>query len=137
MELEEAPAGVVEHTVQHNTDAKFVGGIKQFAKRLGAPQQRVHSVVVISVVAVVGCRLEDGVEIDGIDAQIGQIIQMFEHADEVPTLVAVYCGGAVPRFEVGGLAQGIAVCEAVREYLIEYGVLYPIRCVYVFVWHGL
>ena len=70
MELEEAPAGVVEDAVEHDADAPGVGLVDQPPERGVAAQHRVDLLVVVRVIAVVRRRLEDRREVDGVDAQV-------------------------------------------------------------------
>ena len=62
VELEKSPAGMVEHAIQHDPDPPPVRFFEQPGKGLVSPQQRINLVIIMRVVAVAGCRLEDRVE---------------------------------------------------------------------------
>jgi len=83
-------------------------------------------------VAVVGGRREDGVQVDGVDAQLGQIVEALDDAGQIAALKAVGSGRAAPGLELhtcsrraGAVVVGVAG-EAVGEYLIEDGISNPI-----------
>jgi hypothetical protein len=80
VKLVQTPAGVVEDAIEHHADPAGVSRVQQFAKRAISPQDRIHPVVVVGVIAVVGRRLEDGVEVDGRDPQCLQVIQPFRRS---------------------------------------------------------
>ena len=127
MELEEAAAGVVEDAVQHHADAAGVRRVEQLAQRRVAAQHRVHLVVVVRVIAMVRARLEDRVEVDGVDPQVGQVVQVLGHAEQIAALVAVGRGRRAPRLQVAGLRHAVGPGETIREDLVENGVLDPGR----------
>jgi hypothetical protein len=81
VELEETPAGVVEHPVQHDLDTACMRFIKQRPQRGVAPKQRIHVVVVVCMVAMVRRRLKYRVEVDRVDPQVRQVIKVLHHPE--------------------------------------------------------
>ena len=124
----EAAARVVEDTVEHDADAAGVGGVEQFAQRVVAAEQGVDLVVVVRVVAVVGRRGEDGIQIEGGNAQVVQVVEVVDDAVEVAALKPLFFGRGAPRLEGDLLLLGhlSAPGKAVREDLVEDGVLCPV-----------
>ncbi len=126
VELEESPAGVIEHAVQDDLDPLRVRPVDQAAERGIAAEHRVDAEIVVRVIPVVRGRLEDRREVDRVDAQIQQIIEMFEHPDQVAPLVPVRRGRVAPGVEVRGLGDRQAPGEAVGEDLVEDRVADPV-----------
>ena len=112
-------AHVVEHAVEHDGDAILLGLTAQRREVLGLAQHVVDAQEVGRVVAVVAARLEDGVEVDGGDAHVGNVAQLLLDAGEraaveVPrpdatALVAVVGGLGVPAAHHAALRSGDAV----------------------------
>ena len=69
-------AGVVKYAVQHHADAPFLRLTAQLGEILLRTQQWVDGAVIRRIVAVVGGRLEDGVEIEGLYMEGGEIVQL-------------------------------------------------------------
>ena len=80
MEGPKAAAGVVEDAIQHHLDAAGVRLIQQGAQPGVAAQQGVHLVIIKGVVAVVGGRGEDGVQVQRGHAQFLQVAQLIGDA---------------------------------------------------------
>ncbi len=102
-------------------------GRQQLLESLVAAQQRIHLVVVVRVVAVVGGGLEDGVEVDRGDPQVAQPVELLDHPHQVTALVAVPGGRSVPLLQIGGLVNPARSREAIGKDLIEDGVGNPGR----------
>ena len=82
----------------------------------GRPAQHgVDLLVVVRVIAVVGRRLEDRGEIHGVDAQIGEIIEVLDHADQVAPLIAVISRRRAPLVQMLGLGHRQANARTGRE----------------------
>ena len=126
MELEEAAAGVVEDAVEHDADAPGVGFVDQPAEGRVAAEHRVDLLVVVRVIAMVRGRLEDRREVDGVDAQVAQIVEMLDDADQVAALVAVIRRRRAPLVEVPGLGDRQAPREPIGEDLVEDRVADPV-----------
>ena len=125
VELKEAAAGVVEDAIQDHANAAGVRGIEQRAECRVAAEHRVHLVVVVRVIAMVRPRPEDRVEVDGVDPQVGQVVQVFGHAEQIAALVAVRRGRRAPRLQAARLWHRVRFGETIRENLVENGVLDP------------
>ena len=89
MEGPEAAAGMVEDAVQHDVHIAGVGGVEQFAQRVVAAQQRIDLHVVEGVIAMVGRRCKDRVQVDGIDAKFLQVVKLIDDAAQVTALEAL------------------------------------------------
>ncbi len=55
VELKEAATGVVEYTVQNNPDTALVASFQQGSKSGITTQKRIYLVIVVGVIAVIGC----------------------------------------------------------------------------------
>lgn len=126
VELEEAAAGMVEHTIEHDVYAAAVGFIEQETKCPAAAQERVDAKIIVRVVAVVGSGLEDGVEIDGVDPQVLQIVQALQHAQQVAPFEAVHRRFGVPGLQITRFGERRAERKAVGKDLVKDGVFYPV-----------
>ena len=147
---------MVEHTIQnqvHVAGGQFGG---QRVERVSVAKHGVDAHVIGGVVAMVGGRLKNGVQIDGCDAQVLQVIQSINQALQV-TAVEIFTVGASAGIRTARVADGfvpirgqgavhgatglaveeragwlvvglIAIAEAVGEDLVDHRVLYPIRC---------
>ena len=80
VELEKAAAGVIEHAVQHDANVPGMGLADQFPQSGVAAQQRIDFLVIVRVVAMIAGRLEDRVQIDRVDAEVGQVVQVLGDA---------------------------------------------------------
>ena len=76
-------ARVVKYAVQHHTDTPLLRLAAQLGEILLRTQQRVDGAVIRRVVAVVGGCLEDGVEIEGLYMEGGEIVQLGGDALEI------------------------------------------------------
>ena len=73
VEVPAVGAGVAEHAVQHDADAVLGGLAAEHLKLFVSAQQRIHVQVVGGVVAVVGVRFKDGVQVQVIHAHLPQV----------------------------------------------------------------
>ena len=100
VEVDRIVARVVEHTVQNYGNAQLLGRLAQLSKVLLGAQNRIDLGVIGGVVAVVACGFENGVEVDGCKAQLGDARQVFldtleRSAVEVPGLDGAVLGTLV------------------------------------------
>ena len=72
----EAAAAVVEDTIEHDPHVSRMRLVEQLTQRVVAAQQRVDVEVVIGVIAVVGGRREDRVEVERGDAESLQAVEV-------------------------------------------------------------
>ena len=89
-------------------------------------QHGIDFFVVVRVIAVVGRRLKDRREVDGIDTQVGEVIEVFDHADQVAPLIAVIGRLRTPLVQVLRLGQAQRPREAVGKDLVENRVANPV-----------
>ena len=80
---------MAEHAVQHDADAVLLRFPAEHLKLLVGAQQRVHVQVVGGVVAVVGVRLKDGVQVQIIHAHLPQVGQLDADAFQVAAKVVL------------------------------------------------
>ena len=129
MEGPEAAAGMVEDPIQDDMHISGMGSLQQGAERGVAAQQGIHLHVVEGVIAMVGRCREDRVQIERIDTQRLEIVQLLDNAVQIAALEALLLGRGTPRLE--GNARHwrplLPTGEAIREDLIENGILYPVR----------
>ena len=142
VEVPAVGAGVAEHAVQHDADAVLGGFAAEHLKLLVGAQQRVHVQVIGGVVAVVGVRLKDGVQVQIVHAHLPQVGELdadaFQIAAEVvlvqvtaglvglPEGLGVLIGLIQPVREGHGLVLN-ALTEPVREDLVEHLALDALR----------
>ncbi len=84
-------------------------------------------VVIKGMIAVIGGGHEDWVEVDGGDAQVLQVVELFDHTLQVTALEAEAGGGRFPWLNVGGLFNRLRFGKAVGKDLVKNGVLDPVR----------
>ncbi len=101
--------------------------LHQPAQRLVPTEGRVDREVVHRVVTVVGRRGEDRGEVDGIDAEVGEVVDVVGDPGEVATQHAAAGRDRVPWHDVVGIERAIAVGETIREDLIDDGAGRPPR----------
>ena len=92
MEGPESPAGMVEDTVKHHFDVAGMGLVKQDPQRCVAAKQGIDLHIVKGVIAVIGRRRKDGIQIQRCDAQPFEIIETIGYAIEVAALKALLVG---------------------------------------------
>ena len=119
MERPETAAGVVEDAVKDNAHATRVAGVEQFAHCRVPTEERIDLEVVIRVVPVVRRGGEHRIEVDRVDAEPLEMVEVFDHAEQVTALEAVDRRRRVPRLQRPGLGHPCAASEAVREDLVE------------------
>lgn len=68
---------MVEDAVQDDGNVQLLGCLAQLSKVLLGAQNRIDLGVIGGVVAVVACGFENGVEVDGCKAQLGDARQVF------------------------------------------------------------
>ena len=128
VEGEEAPPDVVEDAVEDHAHPAGVGRVEELAEGGVAAEERVDPVVVPGVVAVVRGGGEDRVEVEGVHAEVLQVVELLGDAEEVAPLEAVGGRRGVPGLEVRGPGEALAPREAVGEDLVEDGVADPGGC---------
>ena len=130
-------AGVGEHAVQNHLHTQLVGVGTQGGKVLLGPQHGIGTHVVGSVIAVIGKRHGDGVEIDDVHMHPFEIGQLFPNSPQISAekvvvqhlsvLVGEIMGGVVPVFvyPVGlqflGQITGARAKKAIGKDLIHHG----------------
>src|SRR5690606_3318983 len=126
VELEEAAASVVEYAGDDHAEPVRVGRFQHLEKGRIAAEQGIDDVVVVRVIAVVGGRGEDGVEVDGVDAQRLEVIELLDDAEQIAALEAVVRRRRVPRLQVLWLGYVGTCGKAVGEDLVKDGVFDPL-----------
>ena len=150
VEIHRVCAGVVEHAIKNDGDATVARFLAETREALLVAQHRINLHVVAGVVAMVGLRLEDGVQIEDRDAQALQVVKMLANAlkraavelplGDAAVLSLLVAGGLVPvvnqlalgaiRMQLqscrGALLPVLATGEAVREDLVDDAVLVPV-----------
>ena len=150
VEVDRIIARVVEHTVQNDGNAQFLGCLTQLRKVLFGAQDRVDLGVIGRVVAVVARGLKDGVEVDGRKAQLGNAGQVTLDTLEraavkipgldgavfgtlvlgrfVPVLDHAALDSVARLFDFGqrALAPVFVACIAVGEDLVNHATLVPL-----------
>ena len=87
---------MVEHAVGDHAHIARVRFVEQPPESAIAAQDRIDVVVVIGVIAVIGCRSKDRIEVERCNAEVLQIIQLFGHAQQIAPFEAERIGRRVP-----------------------------------------
>ena len=66
---------MVEHAVEDNADAPSVAGIHELPENLLIAERRVDPEVVARVVLVIAPGGEDGIQVERVDAQRGDVVK--------------------------------------------------------------
>ena len=135
--------GMVEDRIQHQAHAPPRRGHPQVRQGMIAAQVGVDVFKILDVVFVYAGRSEDGVEQNRGDTQVVKIVERLAHTDQVapveltvrPLRVDRLPPRLGPNRALGArcigtgarAAPGVAVAEALREYLVEDLVRHPIR----------
>src|SRR5262245_51874438 len=114
-----AATHMIEDAIEDDANVASMGFVDQGAEGVVTAEERVDGEEVGRVVAMVGGGPENGVEVDGADAKVGEVVELLHDTEEVAALEAVPCRGRVPRFEVSGLGNIGAGGETVGENLVE------------------
>ena len=81
--------------------------------------------IIAGVVAVIGRREEDRVQINCIDAKIKQIIQFCQDALDISPLETFLRGRAAPALDICRVIIGAAIGKTIGKDLVKNGVLNP------------
>ena len=76
VEIAAVVAGVIEYAIQYNAHAASGSFAAQRPEVLLTAEQRVDALVIAGIMAVIGIRLKDRIEINGGNVQALQIIQL-------------------------------------------------------------
>ena len=118
VEINAVRAGVVEHAVQNDRNAFLLCFFAQGNKVVVRAEQRVDVFVIRRVVAVVGMRFKNGVEIQAGHAEAFQIIELLLDALEVAAeIVVVQRDAFLVRFPHGHVGF-VFVQRAVVRYVL-------------------
>jgi hypothetical protein len=83
--------------------------------------------IIRGVILVVGGRLENRVEIEGVHSQTLKVIEMIDDALKVPSEEITGLRLSSPLFDAGRVVGRVTVGEPLRENLIPDRVLRPVR----------
>ncbi len=92
LEGEEERVTVIERNIEDDPDPEIVSPLDEFDQCLVPAQRGIDLPIVDSVVAMIGRRREDRVEIDQVDPETAQIIEVLGDADQVTPLEATGVG---------------------------------------------
>ena len=138
VEVAAVVARMVEYAVQHDSDSPLSRLLHEAVQVLLRSEQAVDAHIIARVVAVIGVRLEDGIEIDDGHMQAGEHVELFgdaveiaaeevvvEHLSVLVGAIARLSAPIVPKNLVG--LDGIAprLIKAVGEDLIHHAALEP------------
>jgi hypothetical protein len=127
VEGEEAATGVVEDPVEHHSDPPLPARGEQRFERSVAAEHRIDVEVVERVVPMIARRVEDRIEIEGIDPQFGQPIEVLDDPPQVAALVSAARGRSRPWLETSRFRHPLRPGEPIGEDLIEDRVGHPRR----------
>ena len=106
--------------------SRRVGFVDQPAQGGRPPQHRVDLFVIVRVITVVGRRLKDRREVDGVHTQVDEIIEVLDDADQVTPLIAVIGRRCAPLVQVPRLRHRQRPRKAVGKDLVENRVANPV-----------
>ena len=110
---------MVKHAVEHDADIARVRLVEQLPEGWRAAQQRVDREIVVGMVAVVCRRGKNRVEIQRADPQVGQIVEVFGHPEQVSALKTEHARRTAPGFQRVRLGQTGGAGKTVRKNLVE------------------
>src|SRR5690554_5565763 len=122
----EAQSAVVEDPVEDYADTETVCSRDQLIEDGFVTQRRVYLEVVVRVVAVVGARREDRVQVDRVAPEVLDVRKAFDNAGKVPAEEVLSGRRGAPRFDTRRIVRGVTVAEPVGEDLVEDRVVYPV-----------
>ena len=96
---------MVEHPIQHDTDATLVGMLDQVLPVLLCSKVGVDLPVILCIVGVVGPGIEERVEVNRIDTQRFQVVQVLVHALEVAAEVIAPTRSFLVGLQAGGVSS--------------------------------
>ena len=154
VEVTAVVSGVIEYAIQYNAHAASGGFAAQRTEVLLTAEQRVDALVIAGIVAVIGIRLKDRIEINGGNVQALQIIQLGVYAaqraaekvvvEDFAVLIRQIDRNIVPvlvqhtldhAFTLRLLGRLVAA-EAVRKNVVGDALTEPARRVVIAVVHG-
>ena len=83
VEINAVASGVAEHAVKQNTDAELPGCTAERAEVLRIPEQRVNVCIIRRVVAVIGMRFKNGVEVHTRYAEALEVRQLLLDSPQI------------------------------------------------------
>ena len=135
-------AGMGINTVQNHLDALFMGGIAHGSELCLGAQHGIYGLVIAGVIAVTGEAFADGVQIDDLHTQRGDVVHLLDDALEVAAVEVVvqhqtFFGRLPVHFLVPASVDGVwlqlagqialaGFGEPVREDLIDQCTLGPV-----------
>ena len=75
---------------------------------------------------MVGGGLKNRAEVDRGDPQVLEVIQAFDHADQITAFETMDCRRMIPTFQVAGLRHCVAASKAIGKDLVENRALDPV-----------
>ena len=145
VEVAAVVAGVVEHAVQHDAHAALCRLAAQRFEVLLVSEQRVDALIVARIIAMVGVRLKDRVEVQRAHMQALKIVELGQHAaqraaekvvvQDLPVLIRAVDRKIVPVFVQHTRRDALALrlhrvavpAEAVGENVIGDALAEPAR----------
>ncbi len=134
---------VIGHNIHDEAHAAFSGGTPQSDQRGIPAQMRINVVIVHNVITMIAISRKDRVEVNGVHAQVCQIIEALLHTLQVAAVKLDHrCGPAALRltpftrqrthatifkFICAHVACRVAIRKTIREDLIEDTVTHPRR----------
>jgi len=118
---------VVEDAVDDHPDPVPVADTQELAEQLVRPELRVDRHVVGGVVLVVRRRLEDRIQIEGVDTEVPQIADVVDDPLDITAEVVRRRRLRSPGHDTHRVVRPVAICKSFRKDLVEHRVLHPRR----------
>ncbi|CRH62053.1 Uncharacterised protein [Chlamydia trachomatis] len=122
---------MIEDGVENDANPVTVGGVDEGGEGGFVSESRVDGEVVLGIVAMVGVGFEDRREVEGVDAELDEMIELARDTREIPSEEVVPGRLAPPGNDSLRIEGVVAIGEAFREDLIEDGIMKPIGGVHV------
>src|SRR5262244_2529593 len=89
-------------------------------------QDGVNLIIVMRVIAMIRGRLKDGAEIQRVHAEVGEIVKVLDHAQQITPFEAVPGRWGLPGLQVGWLLDAAAGGKPIGKDMIEHCLLDPV-----------
>ena len=99
---------MIKYPVEDDTHAAPVRLVEQPFERGIPAQYRINLIIVVRVIAMIRGRLKDGAERQCVNAEVCEIVEVFEHAQQIAALEAMRGRRGLPGLQSGRLLDADA-----------------------------
>ena len=116
---------MIEYAIQHDLDLIAVRHVQKSKEVCHRTQLGINFVIAGGVVPVSGWREENWIQVDGIDAQILQVLNAVNDATKIAALEQVNGRWSTPTLYVGRIILFLAIFKSIWKNLVKNTVLDP------------